>query len=450
MHSLHFVWYLGLSVIATGLTLPRIFSGSEDVVNDMSFTQLHDQVIVSTYSESPATWVVLLYGGFCPHCRAFGPTYIEAARSLRPLSKVEFGAVDLHTIENRNAIQYFGATFVPLLIILRPIQGPDGLYRMKQSKEPIGQTNTFIARLRTTLGLNTPPTTSTTSTTSLPVQPLPSWAIHFRASDARQDASTYLAIILNIEVFRGNTTHLSIHELGPLMTLLETCTETMLNDVLVKECYDLHLALWTRAGNVGISIEDWDSLLENTTLFTRNIASNPVFLSCTTSSCAFWRFLHIVSLGLGGKSRLSPAEGMSRIRLIVDRFFSCQHCRDHFLDGFDRCLFGRCNKVPEWKDVTLWLWRFHNGASSRILGEPIYWPPLATCPKCYTGYTNTVFDEAKVYEYLLSVLGVRSETQVEYIKQLATTSTTKGYYFPPYHFVIMYMAPYWGAEYVFI
>lgn len=67
---------------------------------------------------------------------------------------------------------------------------------------------------------------------------------------------------------------------------------------------------------------------------------------------------------------LSATRIMLAIRNLVDHFFRCEECREHFLQGYDRCDFGRCDiKANDYEALQLWLFNFHNGVTIRIIYE---------------------------------------------------------------------------------
>ena len=47
-------------------------------------------------------------------------------------------------------------------------------------------------------------------------------------------------------------------------------------------------------------------------------------------------------------------------------FFGCEECRDHFLEMYDACRYGRCDADA---DASLWLWRAHNVVNARTHGH---------------------------------------------------------------------------------
>ena len=79
-------------------------------------------------------------------------------------------------------------------------------------------------------------------------------------------------------------------------------------------------------------------------------------------------------------------------------FFGCEECRNHFLEMYDACRYGRCE--PD-ADASLWLWRAHNVVNARTHGhvEDGYitsntpenavsfwaWPSVEQCASCRNG-----------------------------------------------------------------
>ena len=46
--------------------------------------------------------------------------------------------------------------------------------------------------------------------------------------------------------------------------------------------------------------------------------------------------------------------------------FGCEECRNHFLEMYDACRYGRCDADA---DASLWLWRAHNVVNARTHGH---------------------------------------------------------------------------------
>ena len=51
---------------------------------------------------------------------------------------------------------------------------------------------------------------------------------------------------------------------------------------------------------------------------------------------------------------------------IRDSFFGCEECRNHFLEMYDACRYGRCDADA---DASLWLCRAHNVVNARTHGH---------------------------------------------------------------------------------
>jgi len=173
------------------------------------------------------------------------------------------------------------------------------------------------------------------------------------------------------------------------------------------------------------------------------------------ANCAFWRLLHTLSVGLaerkggtdastedevlrdvdaalgvvGGKHRrnhrpFSPMEAATIIRNVVDTFFTCEVCRKNFIEQYDSCQYGRCEKLKDategltednWREMSLWLWQYHNGVTStisrkaaaaemseaRTISSGPTWPSARDCPSCQSADGN--WDHTHVYQYLKEI-----------------------------------------------
>lgn len=172
------------------------------------------------------------------------------------------------------------------------------------------------------------------------------------------------------------------------------------------------------------------------------------------STCAFWRLLHTLSVGLaerkggtdastddevlrdvdaalgvvGGKHRrnhrpFSPKEAAEIIRNVVDTFFTCEVCRKNFIEQYDSCQYGRCEKLKDtteglteddWREMSLWLWQYHNGVTSTVSRKTaentdakavsnaqLTWPSVKDCSSCKLN--NRSWDHMHVYQYLREV-----------------------------------------------
>ncbi|EER08929.1 hypothetical protein Pmar_PMAR014094 [Perkinsus marinus ATCC 50983] len=150
---------------------------------------------------------------------------------------------------------------------------------------------------------------------------------------------------------------------------------------------------------------------------------------CRNLNCGLWQFLHGLTLGdfradqSGGGFMATVSGGrtnsavMACIRAIVAEFFQCDRCRKHFIEGYDKCVAGRCDMVnPDRKHTALWLWRFHNMVNDRtsrekgITGKDTTWPTKDECPQCRT---VGAFDENQVYIFLRESYFVGGSEQQE-------------------------------------
>lgn len=184
---------------------------------------------------------------------------------------------------------------------------------------------------------------------------------------------------------------------------------------------------------------------------------------CGDETCAVWQLLHVVAASVAavavtgqqlaqhGSWTATVPEAMSFFRLAISEFFTCEGCRQHFLEAFDRCYYGSC-LVLEAADAQLqarqmvwWLWRTHNAVSLRVLkehppaeGQAVVdrrWPAYRDCPGCWraevvTGGTqphaqvdttgpvsiqllDAAFDLDRVFGYILSQYVGRENLQLE-------------------------------------
>lgn len=93
---------------------------------------------------------------------------------------------------------------------------------------------------------------------------------------------------------------------------------------------------------------------------------------------------------------------MSTIEIIVENFFECISCRQHFLKAYRDCLYDRCDdkltkQTNNYEALQLWLWRFHNAVNIRVRQEnyekgipkkaenieDALWPQHYQCMNCW-------------------------------------------------------------------
>ena len=111
----------------------------------------------------------------------------------------------------------------------------------------------------------------------------------------------------------------------------------------------------------------------------------------TAYTCGLWGLFH------GLVQSLNARDGLSAVRASM-HFFGCEECRNHFLEMYDACRYGRCDADA---DASLWLWRAHNVVNARTHGhvEDGYitsntpnnaaafwaWPSPEQCASCRNG-----------------------------------------------------------------
>ena len=171
-------------------------------------------------------------------------------------------------------------------------------------------------------------------------------------------------------------------------------------------------------------------------------------------TCGFWKLLHTSTVGIaayrGGKDLInsgydstetrifSPLEAADTIREYMAHFFTCSECSTHFIGQYDQCdMNRRCDRLTkdsqsatdsDWKELSTWLWEFHNDVNVRLLNEKfdvkrkkrqkailfkdpagpgiasrmdqakVLWPSLRDCILCVR--EDGSFDEDAVYLHL--------------------------------------------------
>ena len=368
---------------------------SDGPVFDLTVERFRDEV-ESPSSPSKPHYVILFYSSFCSHCRKFAPHYSTAAESFRIAPKVKFFAPDWANTANWDIFRTRDIRFFPTVYTVSTMQNDNGEWVSEwrvQLAEPFESFRDRIAETWPYLRGHAIDDSQVMDfhASSQNINAVSSTAIH-------ADASLALAVMLRLEVFRGNSIAITPNVQESLFVLLGLCMNMLHLSTTRSDCLFLRDRL---SHSETISRTEWHFLLSQTSSLDYPDVE-PKFASCNTYTCAVWRLFHIFSLGpMGMSSDLTAADAMNGIRTVVEAFVSCTECRTHFLEGFDSCAFGRCNveeSSMEWSHTALWLWRFHNGVTSRVNSVNTTWPDIRICPECYT--EKSAVNETSILSFL--------------------------------------------------
>lgn len=317
-----------------------LFSGKSTAV-----TELTDSSFQNTANEGK--WIVLHYAHWCGHCVTYAPEYIALAETFR--SSIKFGAIDCAT--SLTTCTAHDVKLYPTVLLFENGVKVRDIVKSDLKKEVIELGGGVAVH-----GAN-----------SLRTKTL------FTTANVLNDASLAMRTLIEREVFRGATRELHGADLHNLKQLLHLCLTLPFNKGTQNGCT-----------SVSRAIADKTSLerTEYTQLVSKHVsdALDDEYESCKDFSCGMWRLLHLISVA-------APSGELS-IRFLVDTYFSCAVCREHFLAHFDACDFNRpsCSKTPTNADVIAWLYRLHNSVNVR-LGKP-EWSladPVQTLTELYTG-----------------------------------------------------------------
>ena len=370
-----------------------LFHGRTDFVTELTF-DAYKEIVDSDPTGAASDWVVLHYSAMCGHCIRFVPDFIEIATAFRPVTRLRFGAIDLSEPANRPLIAEKNIRHVPLIQLFQIVERDTG-FSDRQSQTLVPNRRFLVAMLESIYAGNDALADQGSGFADNPATTLLNDPVSFV-----RDAALSLWAILSTSVFKGNSTFLEEDDVRSLRHVLHVCESAFEIRSIAEACGKLKSAVDSNGG-VNLSRRDWESALEaNKDLFPQLIRNSPQssLSSCSTMTCALWRLLHLYSLGKGGSPSvaISPSDAMLAIHIIVDKFFLCQECREHFLAHYDNCDYGRCvSPSPAWKQTTLWLWELHNAVTARVYTQRSPWPSETECPAC-------INNPAATFDYLWS------------------------------------------------
>ena len=302
-----------------------------------------------------SSWIVVFYAHWCGHCQHFAPEFIRIAETFRHEgANFKFGAIDCAAsgLGRSDVCAMNDIRAYPTIFLFRGGEKVEELAKIPDSLEKDVQ--------RLVQGSQGAVLNGKTEVDGGPVKVSGIEAPKERVKDllvnpqtVKADAVLTMYTILHSEVFKGSTEVLSESEKADLKSLLKLCSSIFQEG----PCGSL---LYSISGSVP-QHREWKELVDS------NFpgSSSQSFLSCSDLSCGMWRLLHLISVS----ASLSPPEATHALRFVVDRYFSCEVCRKHFLAHFDNCDFGRCS---EQGSSAAWLVRLHNSVNVR-LGHPL-WP----------------------------------------------------------------------------
>ena len=131
------------------------------------------------------------------------------------------------------------------------------------------------------------------------------------------------------------------------------------------------------------------------------------FVHCEGYTCGLWETFHAMSVRT--TKEMTGEHMMAAMRGFVDKFFSCQVCRLHFLEVLaeDAAL-----EVRTQQEFALWLWQAHNivnmrlgeeerDAGSEVKGRPkLVFPLPQKCESCYLRTNPPEFSKGGLVNFL--------------------------------------------------
>lgn len=121
--------------------------------------------------------------------------------------------------------------------------------------------------------------------------------------------------------------------------------------------------------------------------------------------CGLWKMFHYLTVNAAkDKFYKNPRIILDTMHGYIKNFFSCEDCKNHFLQMADRRQLIRVN---DWDEGILWLWAAHNEVNNRLSGDetedPAYpkiqFPSRERCTQCHNIQDNT-WNQKQVLLYL--------------------------------------------------
>jgi len=413
-------------------------------------------------SNYPRHRVVEFYAHWCPHCKRFRPKYIEFAYRLRNLIKelkldLEIDIAAVSCVPHRKTCKKFKVNKYPTLRLFHAHSLNATILKSRDIEDPIK----FLKRF----GIKMDESITEMTNMKMPSAPENNfgWPLAWFSSFLK-DHPPHFMDRSKQEIFRD--AHLSLEFLigdGAFMSLrsmdspskkrpLKTALKNFLE--ILSKTVPLSCSMKPLLRDL---LQEYDKILTGEEAELLDVMK-PHKLdidwsqACTQHesgfTCGLWTLFHISSVGLVKWNQLnannsdlilSSKKVADTLRDVIDYFFQCEVCSDHFLFEYDSCSYDRCNrfrfetergsKMEEWREYPLWLYETHNGVNARLREERIeakededatpsevLWPPENRCKSCWKSTER--WNETEVYRWLCSQYWIENN-------QAKTTSTTK-------------------------
>ncbi|KAF4693392.1 Rad2 nuclease [Perkinsus olseni] len=343
--------------------------------------------------ESDDTRIVLFYASWCGHCANFASEYEMVAEVFSSVPSLSLFAIDCN--KYREACRSAGVDRYPTLVGYRK-----GEKTGENWDRQIRAANYVNEQLPVELQLSDVPTIEHLRGPSMKMKGSEGIEGSDTASDRVYDGVLAFANLMATAVFPAGVDSLEGSRLDTLKLVYGTCT---------RSTREQWLDLLAEKPFLGGEI----------TLATA-LSPDDHWALCGQLSCGLWQFLHHLTLGVdrpyNGQQESdllvdhTGLAAMSGIRTILSQYFACEECTRHFIEDYDKCLYGRCvgGDAPSREETVMWLWRFHNAVNSRVFASQrpgensraTEWPSASQCSACVSTATGE-YSEKVVYHWIV-------------------------------------------------
>nr|CCC90912.1 unnamed protein product [Trypanosoma congolense IL3000] len=425
-----FVFSLAVSLLLSFLCDVRPVVGLVDAVRDSSLfnldslvVELKDDNFTRIHPVAPlCPWVVLFYNHGCGFCRSYSPTYSSFATGLReehgedPLQMATAAAVDC--AEEVEFCKRYDIKFVPRTYFFYP-KGECksirecGALPLEHVAFEEAHMDAHDLLLETNLLINKYMQFNSTLKERC-------MDMHFKLYASKEEmikkhlsSSPSKAAEVFVETTELHVSDIAgaffstMHNEVPLFGFVPSEQLSALKDflLLVRDVLptlraDAVLnALESLKKGDSFSVVEWQKMVVDAAIPFEGTARNVQWRTCRGSAvhyrgfpCGMWLLYHTLTVN-------APAERkpLKVIQNYVRYFFSCENCRDHFL---------QFQFNPD-GDAVIQLWRAHNEVNARLANvvegaDPLVpkrqFPPRDMCPDCYEPAGS--FNTAKVVAFM--------------------------------------------------